>query len=81
MSSTNSNRLMINQRGIPSNECINCGSNIQVVRAIFQDYELVMWFTDSFCGTCGSPMTTPTPVDHPEYVKPHYPEEEDDELN
>ena len=81
MSSTSNSRRMIDQLGLPSNECINCGSNVQVVRAIFQDYELVMWFTDSFCGTCGSPMTTPTPVDHPEYVKPHYPEEEDDEFN
>lgn len=82
MSSTcNRRRTLIDQRGIPSNECINCGSNIQVVRAIFQDYELVMWFTDSFCGTCGSPMTTPTPVDHPDYVKPERPEEEDDEFN
>ncbi len=40
-----------------------------------------MWFTDSFCATCGSPMTTPTPVDHPDYVKPEHPEEEDDEFN
>jgi len=66
MSSIRSN-LAIDQRGIPSNECINCGSDIQVIRAIFKDYELVMWFLDSFCATCGSPMTAPTPSDHPEY--------------
>jgi hypothetical protein len=68
MSSTRSN-LTIDQRGIPSNECINCGSNIQVIRAIFADYELVMWFLDSFCAGCGSPMTAPTPVDNPEYIE------------
>ncbi|NBR26236.1 MAG: hypothetical protein EBU08_21115 [Micrococcales bacterium] len=74
MSSTRSN-LTIDQRGIPSNECINCGSNIQVIRAIFADYELVMWFLDSFCAGCGSPMTAPTPVDNPDYK-----EEDDDDL-
>jgi hypothetical protein len=68
MSFTRSN-LTIDQRGIPSNECINCGSNIQVIRAIFADYELVMWFLDSFCAGCGSPMTAPTPVDNPEYIE------------
>jgi hypothetical protein len=74
MSSTRSN-LTIDQRGIPSNECINCGSNIQVIRAIFSDYELVMWFLDSFCAGCGSPMTAPTPVDNPDYK-----EGDDDDL-
>lgn len=61
--------MTIDQRGIPSNECINCGCNVQVIRAIFQDYELVMWFLDSFCSDCGSPMTAPTPIDNPEYVE------------
>lgn len=74
MSFTRSN-LTIDQRGIPSNECINCGSNIQVIRAIFANYELIMWFLDSFCANCGSPMTTPTPVDNPEYIRG------DDDLN
>ena len=62
----------IDQRGVPSNECINCGSNIQVIRAIFSDYELVMWFLDSFCNQCGSPMTAPTPIDHPEWDPDDY---------
>lgn len=76
MSSIEPNKNLINQRGIPSNECINCGSNMQIVRAIFQDYELVMWFTDSFCANCGSPMTTPTPVDNPDYT----PKDDDDDF-
>jgi len=28
-----------------------------------------MWFLDSFCAGCGSPMTAPTPVDNPEYIE------------
>lgn len=67
---------MIDQRGIPSNECIYCGSNVQVIRAIFEDYQIVEWFLDSFCADCGSPMTAPTPVDNPEF---NLKGEEDDE--
>ena len=63
---------LIDQRGVPSNECINCGSNVQVIRAIFSDYELVMWFLDSFCAQCGSPMTAPTPIDHPDWNPDDY---------
>lgn len=78
MSTTRSKALAIDQRGIPSNECINCGSNIQVIRAIFEDYRLTMWFLDSFCADCGSPMTAPTPVDDPDFIDE---EEDDDELS
>ena len=67
---------MTDQRGIPSNECLDCGSNWQVVRVKFMDYEIVQWATDSFCANCGAPMTTPTPIDHPEYVKYDEGEEE-----
>jgi hypothetical protein len=76
MSSIEPSKNLIDQRGIPSNECINCGSTIQIIRAVFQEYQLVLWFTDSFCAGCGSPMTTPTPVDNPDYQPGGY----DDDL-
>ena len=66
MNSTKPPSLMINQRGIPSNECLSCGSNVQVIKAVFEDYDIVMWFLDSFCAECGSPMTAPCPIDDPE---------------
>jgi hypothetical protein len=40
------------------------------------DYEIVQWATASYCANCGAPMTTPTPIDHPEYIKPDEGEEE-----
>ena len=64
--------MAIDQRGIPSSECLNCGDNIQVIRAIFDEGDLVDWFSDSFCASCGSPMTAPHPLQD---------EETDDEFN
>lgn len=29
-----------------------------------------MWFLDSFCADCGSPMTAPTPIDNPDERDP-----------
>ena len=63
----------IDTRGIPSNECINCGSNMFKIVAGFDDYNISFWFTEAECANCGSPLTAPCPVDDPEYD----PEDED----
>ena len=57
---------LIDQRGIPTHECLNCGSNIFNIRAVFEDYTIVTWFLEGTCAECGSPVTVPCPVDDPD---------------
>lgn len=57
----------IDTRGIPSHECINCGSNVFEIRAGFEDYEISFWFTEGRCVQCKAPVTVPTPCDHPDF--------------
>ena len=53
----------IDQRGIPSAVCVACGSNVLVVRAVFEDHDIAAWFLDAECACCGAPMTAPCPAD------------------
>jgi hypothetical protein len=57
---------LVDQRGIPTNECLHCGSNVFVVKAVFEDYELAGYYLDADCAVCDSPVTAPCPVDRPE---------------
>lgn len=56
-------------RGIPTPECPFCGSNVLVVKAVFdEDYELSLYLLDCECAECGALLTAPTPLDHPDYT-------------
>jgi hypothetical protein len=57
--------LMVDQRGIPTHACLNCGCNIFVVHASFEEYDIAGWYLDGTCSCCGSPLTVPCPVDSP----------------
>ena len=58
----------LDARGIPSNECVNCGSTLFTVQVCFdEDYNVGQYFTDAECAICGTLLTAPTPLDHPEY--------------
>jgi rRNA maturation protein Nop10 len=46
-------------------ECPICGSNIWNVKAIFEDYDLLMYFLDMECSSCGTYAKAPTPLSRP----------------
>ena len=50
-------------RGIPTHAC-PCGCVLMRVNCIFENGEIVMWFTDAECVMCGALLTAPTPVDY-----------------
>ncbi len=56
---------LIDQRGIPTHECVCCGSNIFLVHAVFEDYDIAGWYLDATCAGCGCPVTVPCPADDP----------------
>ncbi len=56
---------VIDTRGLPSHECVNCGSNMFLIVASFEDYEISMWGLDAHCANCDAPVTVPCPVDRP----------------
>jgi hypothetical protein len=60
--------ILIDQRGVPTHECLCCGSNIFVIRASFEDYEVAAWFLEGECAGCGCPVTVPCPADDPERI-------------
>ena len=49
-------------RGTPTHACV-CGSALFLVRCMFEDKEISLWFTDAECALCGALVTVPTPVD------------------
>ncbi len=55
----------LDQRGIPTNQCLHCGSNVFTIKAAFEDYEIVGYYLDAECAVCQSPLTAPCPVDRP----------------
>lgn len=57
----------IDQSGIVTHVCFNCGSNIFMVRATFDDYEMGLLWPDGICTGCDSTVTIPTPMDHPNW--------------
>lgn len=57
----------IDQRGIPTHECLNCGSNMFKITATFENYEVAMYWDEAECAMCDSPLTVPTLPDHPNW--------------
>lgn len=55
-------------RGEPTHVC-PCGSMLWNIQAMFDDYEISMYFTDMECSLCGTKATAPTPVDKPGYER------------
>ena len=45
-----------------------CGSQVFNVMASFEEYELVWYFLDATCTSCGNLVTVPCPVDNPENI-------------
>jgi hypothetical protein len=52
-------------RGTPTHVC-PCGSNQFLVRCVFEDNEIAMYFLDMLCVLCGSLLTAPTLDDREE---------------
>jgi hypothetical protein len=59
----------IDQLGIPTHECFNCGSNMFNIVATFENYEVAMYMDEGTCALCDSPVTLPTLLDHPYWNK------------
>jgi hypothetical protein len=57
----------MDMRGTPTHVCV-CGSTLWNVKAMFEDYEISMYFLDMECALCGSLATAPTLVDSPGYT-------------
>jgi hypothetical protein len=55
--------------GEPYHFCGNCGSNLFLIMATFENYDISQWLTDGFCVECGARITIPTPVDDPEFER------------
>ena len=49
----------------PTHVC-SCGSQVFNVLASFEDYELVWYFLDATCASCGNLVLVPCPVDKDE---------------
>lgn len=58
-------------RGVPTTICPNCGHDIFKILVKFDpsDYEIGLYMLDSECSKCGTLVTAPTPIDHPEFKK------------
>lgn len=57
--------MALDARGFPTHACPNCGYKVFKIMAIFDDYDIAVWFTDGECAECGTLVTVPTPVDKP----------------
>lgn len=56
----------VDVRGLPANACPLCGGRVLRLRALFDDYDIAMWFLDAECDACGALLTAPCPPDRPE---------------
>jgi hypothetical protein len=45
--------------------CPVCESNVWNIKAMFEEYELSMYFLDMECASCGTYAKAPTPLDKP----------------
>jgi hypothetical protein len=57
--------LPLDTRGIPTHECLNCGSTVFRILAQFEDYDIIWWALNGYCEGCGAPVTVPCPADSP----------------
>lgn len=62
---------MINARGVPTAQCPNCNGKLFKIIAQFDpvDYEIGLYLLDGECAKCGTLVTIPTPLDHPNNIK------------
>ena len=60
-------RMALNARGVPTHACPNCGHLVFRIKAIFEDNNIVLWFTDAECDDCGTLLTAPCPADGAEF--------------
>ena len=58
--------MVLDARGVPTHACPNCGHLVFQVKAMFEDYDISLWFTDAVCDDCGALVTVVTPVDNPD---------------
>jgi len=59
--------MVLDARGVPTHACPNCGHLIFRIKAIFENGDISLWFTDAECDDCGALLTAPTPVDGVEF--------------
>jgi len=50
-------------RGLGPIHVCTCGSQVFQVMASFEDSEIVWWFLDGTCASCGNLVTIPCPAD------------------
>jgi hypothetical protein len=58
---------MMDLRGEPIHVC-PCGSKLWNLQAMFENYEISLYFTEMSCALCGTLATAPTPIDNPTYI-------------
>jgi len=58
--------MTLDARGVPTHACPNCGHLVLKIKAMFENYDIALWFTDAECDDCGTLLTAPTPVDNPD---------------
>lgn len=55
-------RILIDTRGLPSRECLGCGSDTFKVLVKLDEDNTIAWYTlNGYCAECGAPVTIPTP--------------------
>ena len=59
--------MALNARGVPTHACPNCGHLVFRIKAVFEDNDIALWFTDAECDDCGTLLTAPTPADGAEF--------------
>jgi hypothetical protein len=57
----------IDQSEIPTHQCFNCGSNIFLIQATFDDYEMGLLWPTGTCTGCDSIVGIPVPWEHPNW--------------
>lgn len=56
-------------RGLPTPQCPSCYGVLFKVIVQFDptDYEIGLYLLDAECAKCGTLVTVPTPIDHPDF--------------
>lgn len=60
--------MPLDVRGIPTPECPACGSWLLKICVTFdEEYNIGGYLLNGECAMCGTLITVPTPIDHPNY--------------
>lgn len=70
----------IDTRGVPSHECLNCGSVHFQILAQFEDYAISWYSLNGVCHECKAPLTVPCPSDDPTQLEFILKEDDDVDL-